>query len=317
MTRKAEYKNISADTKRLLNDGENQFCDYKREYKAIHSEDLVAFANTDSGGTILIGIEEYSQNGLQKGRVYGQVNIDETKNFIMNKASYCIPQVHIIFCVENTSKTPFLRVDIPSGKEKPYCTQSGKYKIRVDGSNRRLTPNQLLNMFLENESKRFVQNFSEATSQLEDKMVGLNAKFSSKVQQLSKQLDSLSSKTESKLQQVFKTADLVAKMFNKATDGSQENHILLTVIKKELEEFIQERFKHFTESFDAFTKDECTVKPKLTYQKFKEQTFTTLNFLRETTSIEKALKIVQKDTHKLTKTKQAWLAKAIKEYISA
>lgn len=61
-------------------------------------------------------------------------------------------------------------MEIPSGAHKPYATNGGTYKIREDGRNNSLLPEQLLKMFLEREGKEFRLRFSEATGKLESRM---------------------------------------------------------------------------------------------------------------------------------------------------
>src|SRR5262249_34970038 len=67
-----------------------------------------------------------------------------------------------------STKAPFLRVEVPSGKHKPYCTKGGLYKTRADGRNTPLLPPDLLAMLLEVEGRRFVERFKEATDELHD-----------------------------------------------------------------------------------------------------------------------------------------------------
>lgn len=61
-------------------------------------------------------------------------------------------------------------MEIPNGAHKPYATNGGTYKIREDGRNNSLLPEQLLKMFLEREGKEFRLRFSEATGKLESRM---------------------------------------------------------------------------------------------------------------------------------------------------
>lgn len=88
----------------------------------------------------------------------------------MGKALSCSPPIQIEIFVENYGSLPFYRVEIPSGAHKPYATNSGTYKIREDGRNNSLLPEQLLRMFLEREGKEFRLRFSEATGKLESRM---------------------------------------------------------------------------------------------------------------------------------------------------
>lgn len=164
------YKGISSRAKALLAKEEDLDVDFKSEVK-LDSEDLVAFANSDTGGTLLLGIEELKDaRNRQYTNIKGCAINDENKQKINAKAYSCIPHIEISIHVENTSGIPFYRVEIPSGKNKPYCTQSGVYKIRKDGRNKALLPDELFQIFLEKESDNFLNNFKKATIELREEL---------------------------------------------------------------------------------------------------------------------------------------------------
>ena len=98
--------------------------------------------------------------------------VQESKDNILTKAQHCIPPVNIEIIIENLADKPFYRIEIPSGKSKSYCTQKGIYKIRDDGNNKLLTPQDLLTIFLENESEMFLKRFKEASKELEETING-------------------------------------------------------------------------------------------------------------------------------------------------
>jgi predicted HTH transcriptional regulator len=87
---------------------------------------------------------------------------------VLSKAQSSLPSIDVIVCVENTADLPFYRIEIPSGKNKPYCTAGGKYKIRGDGRNMSLDPQRLLALYLEVEGKRFFEHFGQRITQLEE-----------------------------------------------------------------------------------------------------------------------------------------------------
>ncbi len=191
--KRREFKGLSKRAKELLVRGEDKHVDYKLKVKGLHAEDLVAFANSKEGGSILIGVDEANDlNGQQIGTPFGCNISDETKLQIMGKALSCSPPVQIELIAENVSNKPFYRIEIPSGSHKPYCTNSGTYKIREDGRNNPIHPEQLLTMFLEREGEEFRNRFSQATGELENKMahtldiVGeLESAISSKIDEIS------------------------------------------------------------------------------------------------------------------------------------
>ncbi len=77
--------------------------------------------------------------------------------------------------IENYARRPFYRIEIPSGKEKPYCTAGGTYKIRGDGRTNTLLPGRLLSLFVEKQSEIFFNRFREATKELGRTMMSTNA----------------------------------------------------------------------------------------------------------------------------------------------
>lgn len=163
------FKGLSERAKMLLNREEGSDMDFKRSVSSFKSDDIVAFANSKSGGTLLLGVDEVSdERGRQIGKIVGCKIDDESKMAILNKANSCIPPVDIEVFVENDDDIPFYRIEIPSGKNKPYCTSGGTYKIRDDGQNKTLDPTLLLELFLQQESETFVKRFQTATSELDN-----------------------------------------------------------------------------------------------------------------------------------------------------
>lgn len=164
-----EYKNLSKKVKLLLSREEGYDVDWKRNVKGLSSKDIVAFANSKNGGSILIGVDEQqAKNGRQQPNIVGCKISDENKMSIKTKALNCNPPIEVEIINENTDKMPFYRLEIPSGDNKPYCTQQGVYKIRDDGLNKAITPNKLLSIFIELESDKFLKRFKEAADEIEN-----------------------------------------------------------------------------------------------------------------------------------------------------
>lgn len=171
MVKQNNFQGISKRAQALLDAGESKAVDYKEKVKGLHSEDLVAFANSENGGAILIGVREISgHHGKQKGESIGHSIDDDSRLQIMGKTLSCSPPIQVEIFIENLRHLPFYRVEIPTGAQKPYATNSGTYKIREDGRNNPLLPEQLLKMFLEREGEEFRSRFSEATGKLESSM---------------------------------------------------------------------------------------------------------------------------------------------------
>jgi len=183
---KNEYKTISKRAKELLEGGEDIYVDYKIDIKGFHMDDFVAFANSQKGGAVLIGVKEIeNSNGSQCGKIEGCSISDGERLKLVNKSSQCSPIVEFSLIIENSSSKPFYRVEIPSGEDKPYCTSKGAYLIRGNGRNLPLLPNNLLNIFLEVEGGSFIDKFKNATDDMSIKLKQLleRIKTSKEIQQ--------------------------------------------------------------------------------------------------------------------------------------
>jgi hypothetical protein len=164
---------ISDRANRLLSREEDVAVAFKKSISGLASDDLVSFANSPTGGTILIGVSRAKQGGGRHSAVLvGCAVGDRERLKILAKSNQCVPPVPVSIFVENGSEKPFYRIEIPSGPHKPYCTSGGTYKIRGDGRNEMLYPAQLLALFLETEGGEFVRWFQQMTSRLGNPVPG-------------------------------------------------------------------------------------------------------------------------------------------------
>lgn len=167
---KKKYLRISNRAKLLLQQEEGFDVDFKINTN-LSGEDLVAFANSITGGTILLGVDEQTnEDGTQKGKVVGCTVNDQEKMKILNKANQCFPHIDISIHIENANHIPFYRIEIPSSKNKPHCTQKGIYKTRSDGANKPLLPGELLSIYLNKESDNFLKKYTLATKEMRDQL---------------------------------------------------------------------------------------------------------------------------------------------------
>ncbi|HXN89563.1 MAG TPA: RNA-binding domain-containing protein [Methylocella sp.] len=233
----SQYKGISKSAKGLLASGESKFVDYKEKVKGFHAEDLVAFANSNEGGAILIGVREATTStGVQIGEPIGHPVDDDTRLQILGKALSCSPPVQIEIVVENLGSKPFYRIEIPSGSHKPYATNSGTYKIREDGRNNPLHPEQLLKMFLEREGEEFSRRFTEATSRLDERMANalssvenLEDVISSKIEEIGSTLGWAEFKTSDAADTIETVQSQVASLVREARKQTQR---LRAIVRK-------------------------------------------------------------------------------------
>ncbi|MBR9885141.1 MAG: ATP-binding protein [Oceanospirillales bacterium] len=193
----------------MLNAPESVNVDFKREVQAVRSAHLVAFANSPLGGTLLIGIDEYtSPDGVQRGRVVGCDVDDRARLLLVNKATECIPNIELKIYTENLSQSrPVLRVEIPSGHLKPYCTHGGEYRIRTDGRNRALLPEELLAIYMDREGEQFLSRFRDAVYQLEHQVEGVNHSLSKGMLAVSQHLEDLDDQLRHTLHRIEQLTD--------------------------------------------------------------------------------------------------------------
>ncbi|MGI6450603.1 MAG: helix-turn-helix domain-containing protein [Desulfitobacteriia bacterium] len=202
------YMSISRKTRALLNRQEGLDVDFKLTVKGVEATDLVAFANSAKGGTILVGVgEAEDSNSMQKGRIIGCPVGDKERLYILSKSESCVPPVEVSIIIENYARKPFFRIEIPSGKEKPYCTAGGTYKIRGDGRTNTLLPGRLLSLFIEKQSEIFFNRFREATKELGKNMMNSNTALQEELHDLLRKILNMEYLVENRLDNIQEGVD--------------------------------------------------------------------------------------------------------------
>ena len=202
-----EYKTLSAKTKKILEAPEGYDVDFKSQANGVKVRDIVAFANTPSGGTILVGVEEMTNsNGVQRGRVIGCSVDDDAVLQIRNKACDCIPPVDVEILTENLNKKPILRVEIAGSKKVPHCTKTGEYSIRTDRRTRGLWPEELLSIYLNREAEQFLGKFRKAIEETEGKIDHLSGNLQLITSEIMRTVENLQRDINADLQDVFSNA---------------------------------------------------------------------------------------------------------------
>lgn len=167
MAREIKPKKIFNESLYLLENGESDIVDYKKSAEGVSAEDLVAFANSEFGGSILVGVAEAARaDGSQYGLAVGCEITDAVMLQLINKATSCIPPISVNIYPEVISGIQILRVDIASSPSKPHCTQKGIYNRRDGSRNRPLHPSELLAIFLHNEEVTFARKFQSAAEKI-------------------------------------------------------------------------------------------------------------------------------------------------------
>lgn len=204
MKYKREYKTISAKTRNLLSGTEGFDVDFKRTSKDLKSKDIIAFANSPDGGTILAGVDESeNKSGIQRGRIIGTDVGDSAIVSIQNKAADCIPSIKLDIYIENTNKLPFLRIDIPSSPYKPHCTASGEYTIRMQHRTKGIHPAGVLSIYLSKETDTFISNFKNAIEDTELKIDELKVRTQETTEEISDKLLAVYSEVLSQFESVY------------------------------------------------------------------------------------------------------------------
>lgn len=230
MAIKKRIKNLSKLTRELLAEGESVRSDFKRLPDGISTDDLVAFANSEAGGSILAGVDEDVVDNAQIGIVRGCDVSDASVLQVLNKAVSCIPPVLIDVYIENLDDKPILRVEVPPSQTKPHCTPKGVYSRRDGARNRPLHPSELLRLFLDSEASAFAARFEVAAERITAELSNLESSLDSSIQSMSDQLgwaDYQLGDTESTLSTI---QGLVAKL---TTDTDNVNSRLRALFRQD------------------------------------------------------------------------------------
>lgn len=181
---KTEYKTIRAQTRRMINGEEGIDVEFKRSHAEVSPQYFVAFANA-TGGSIIVGVEETKdESGRQKAIIVGCEVNDRTKRALLSRANSCRPKIPIEVTVENSNDKPIYRIDVPEGPSKPYCTEKGTYKIRLDGANAAIDPPMMAAIILEREAGQFVARFRQAADGITGRLVDLESRLARRIGQV-------------------------------------------------------------------------------------------------------------------------------------
>jgi len=160
---------------------ESNLIEWKKSIGKGILETIVAMSNS-GGGKILIGIEEIKdKNGNKKAKVVGHRLTAERKIKIQNYAESCMPKIDLNVTQLKISSKPVVEIEIPEGRDIPYCTGGGRYLIREDGKNKPIDPSRMKRIFLEKESKEFFERFKKAAGELEHQLREMSERLSDKL----------------------------------------------------------------------------------------------------------------------------------------
>jgi hypothetical protein len=181
-------KTLSKLTQALLAEGESERADFKKLPDGISADDLVAFANSEDGGSILAGVDEKTVDNVQVGIIRGCDVNDGTILQILNKAMSCVPPVSVDIHIENLADRPILRIDVASSPTRPHSTPKGVYCRRDGARNRALHPSELLKIFLDTEARAFASRFEAAAGRITEELSDLERSLDSSISNMADQL---------------------------------------------------------------------------------------------------------------------------------
>jgi hypothetical protein len=234
---KTEFQGITQRTKLMLAANENLSVDFKRDSSGVKSSDFVAFANAAAGGTLLIGVDEYTtDNGLQRGRIVGCSVDDNARLALVNKALECTPSIEVNVYIENLKQLPIMRIEIPAAQNRPFCNARGEYSIRANGRNRALYPSELLNIFLETESEQFYHRFQGVAEKLEDQVKQINSTLSDDLNNVSHNLEQFDKQLKVAFARIGQLTDSNKKRSRNLLDNVKDNQLSLVHLEKALVE---------------------------------------------------------------------------------
>jgi len=274
-----EYQNITKKAKTLLSRQEGLDVDFKRNAKSLEDCDLVAFANSDHGGTILLGIDENKgPDGRHKAIIIGCSAGDDDKRQISSKAANCIPSIEINIIVENLKDKPFLRIEIPPGLHKPYCTGSGRYVIRDNGHNKPLTPPMLLNLFMIYEGEQFLHRFKTATEQLYAELKGTKNRLSEELRDLYKTVQDMNIEVSNFLDSMSETINNTESLADDAMCFSDEANGNILEVRENIEN-LESTSQDVDRKLDALLRYFEIEDPRLT--QLRNQVFQCIDLFKE------------------------------------
>ena len=145
-------------------EGENLTIQFKRTLSSLKGPDIVGMANAQ-GGSILLGVEEYDENGVKKGKVVGVKDLEKIRRAVNNLCTSCSPPVRPRIKRVNHSKGTVVIIGIDKARS-VTCSGDGTYVIRLTGGRQALEPERLKQRFFEQESTAFLNKFRSASSEI-------------------------------------------------------------------------------------------------------------------------------------------------------
>lgn len=170
-------------------EGENLSVQFKSTLSSLKGPDIVGMANAE-GGSILLGIEEHVEKGVQKGKIVGVTDLEKIRRTVNNLCTSCSPPIRPRIQRVKHSKGTVVIVGIDKARS-VTCTRGGTYVIRLTGGRQALDPERLKQKFFEQESAAFLNQFRSASAEIVAQLEKLDGAVQEDLQSLGKNINNV------------------------------------------------------------------------------------------------------------------------------
>lgn len=167
---------LSEETKKLMAGEESVEIDFKQQITSDLDKDVVSFANSEMGGIILIGVEEYEDRlKRQRGRLHqgkGILLSDENKMKIENTIASCKDNIRAeVIPEEKKNGYGLFKIKIQRRGKNLYCTGGGRYLIRRNARRAPVSPALVREIILGSRSASLEVFFYTMLDEWKDELV--------------------------------------------------------------------------------------------------------------------------------------------------
>ena len=187
---------------------------------------FVAFANSERGGTIMV-------------RVASKQDV-KTIHTLTNMADDCVPSVAVDISIESKGEKPYLRIEVPSGMNKPYCTPKGHYVTRADGGIRPLQPNELFTLF-----QKKTGNLGGGNNKGYEQIIDIIGSVEQYVYENNVQMDKRFGKINTVLDAILNKMGIEDPLLDDKRENIQRDGTLLFMMGQTIEEVTAEMRQHY------------------------------------------------------------------------
>ena len=170
-------------------EGETLTIQFKPTLSSLKGQDIVGMANAQ-GGSILLGVEEYDENGVKRGKVVGVTALEKIRRTVNRLCTSCSPPVRPRIDRVNHSKGTVVIIGIDRAGS-VTCSGDGTYVIRLTSGRQALDPERLKQRFFEQESTAFLKQFRSASSEIAAQLEKLGGAVQDELRLLGKNINNV------------------------------------------------------------------------------------------------------------------------------